>query len=274
MFAGSIQKAPNLERLFYYLSHTGLTLLLLLAGAGACASPLCPPNHIDRSAQVAFVYDGDTVRLNDGEKVRLIGINTPERPRKGKPAQPLANEATRQLKKLLRASNNRIGLRFGQERRDRYGRLLAYIYNPEGDSLSGRLLEAGLATTLFIPPNLSEVSCYQRVEASARQHKRGIWALRQYQVIESTRLPKTTRGYRIIRGRVGRVGQGRKNIWLNLPGKVAVRIEKKDLIHFKYPDPRNLKGKVITARGWLYERKGELRMRVQHPYALEVITAR
>ena len=270
MLAGPIQKAPSLERLFYCLLKPWLALLLLSGSASAFATPLCPPSHIDRTANVAFVYDGDTVRLTDGEKVRFIGINTPEQSRKGKPAQPLANVATNKLKTLLSNTKNRISLRYGQERRDRYGRLLAHVYSPEGDSFSARLLEAGLATTLFIPPNLSEVNCYQRIEASARQQKRVLWALPDYRVTDSKNIARSSRGFRIIRGRVKRIGQGRKNVWLNLPGKVAVRIEKKDLIHFKYPDPRDLKGRTIIARGWLYERKGELRLHVQHPYALQV----
>lgn len=273
MFAGLTQKAPDSERLFccFYRQWLILPLLLLLASANLAADPLCPPTKIDRTATVTYVFDGDTVRLKDGEKVRFIGINTPELARKGKPAQPLASAATAYLKQLLNAAGNRISLRYDNERRDRYGRLLAYVYTTDGDSIAARLLEAGLATTLFVPPNLSALSCFQLVEASARLQKRGLWAKQTYQPIETRQLANTERGFRIIRGRVQRVGVGRRNIWLNLPGNVAVRIAKKDLIYFRHPDPRDLQGHTIIARGWLYERKGQRRLQVRHPYALEVL---
>ncbi len=254
-------KALIAGRLFYWL----------LFPLSAHAAPLCPPDHINSQAQVRYVHDGDTLRLKNGEKIRLIGIDTPELARKGRPDEPLAIQARDRLRQLVAASNNRISLRLDDEKRDRYGRLLAHLYSQDGNSLSAQLLQDGLATLLAIPPNLDGLDCYARAEKQAQQTNKGIWQLTRYQTVTSTSLKRRSRGYRRVIGKVIRIGEGRRNLWLNLPGKVAFRIEKKELPLFYELKPRELLGKTIIGRGWLYQRKGELRMRLRTPYALDIL---
>jgi len=248
-------------RLFYWL----LFPLALLA------APLCPPDRIDRQAQVSHVHDGDTLHLDSGEKVRLIGIDTPELARDGRPNEPLAIQARDRLRQLVAASHNQVKLKFDTERRDRYGRLLAHLYSPDGNSFSAQLLKDGLATLLAIPPNLDDLACYARAEKQAQNEHGPIWQLARNQAVSSTELKRGSRGYRRIYGKVIRIGEGRRHLWLNLPGKVAFRIEKKELSLFNTLKPRELLGKTIIGRGWLYERKGELRMHLRTPYALETL---
>ena len=254
-------KALIVGRLFYWL----------LFSVSAYASPLCPPTHIDRQAQVRYVHDGDTLFLKSGEKVRLIGIDTPELARKGRPNQPLAIQARNRLRKLLATSQNQVKLKFDAERRDRYGRLLAHLYTSDGNSLSAQLLQDGFATLLAIPPNTDGLDCYARAEKQAQKAKSNIWQLARYQITPSTKLKRNSRGYKRISGKVIRIGEGRRNLWINLPGKVAFRIEKKELPLFNALKPRELLGKTIIGRGWLYQRKGELRLNIRSPYALDII---
>lgn len=257
-------KALLTGRLFYCL------LLGLIPAASLQAATLCPSNHIDRQVQVRYVHDGDTLHLINGEKIRLIGIDTPELARKGRPHEAMAIQARDRLRQLVSDSHNRLGLRLDAEHTDRYGRTLAHLYSQNGNSLSAQLLQDGLASLLAVPPNLNGLDCYSRVETQARRAVTGIWQLPRYQTIPSTELPRNSRGYRHVSGKVIRIGEGRRNLWLNLPGKVALRIEKKQLHLFTRLQPRELLGKTIIARGWLYEHKGELRMRLRSHYALEI----
>ena len=261
MLAAQLIKALLAGRLFYWLLFLPLT---------AHAAALCPPGHIDRQAQVRYVHDGDTLFLSSGEKIRLIGIDTPELARQGRAHQALAIQARDRLRQLVANSHHQIGLRFDQQRRDRYGRLLAHLYSQDGNSFSAQLLEDGLATLLAIPPNLDGLDCYALAEKRAQTLNKQLWQLKPYQIIASNKLNRRSRGYHRVTGKVIRIGEGRRNLWLNLPGKVAFRIEKKELPLFNTLKPRELLGKQIIGKGWLYERKGELRMHLRTPYALEI----
>ena len=258
------KKASHCGRLFYF------ALWLLCLSPAAVAEEQCPPSHIDIRTSVSYVYDGDTVRLHSGDKVRLIGINTPEMARDKRPAEPLASEARQVLIKLLARHDQQISLRYGQQQRDRYGRLLAHAYTPQGESISAHLLDAGLASLIAIPPNLTGLDCYARAEQGARRQQRGLWALPI--ITDSASLSPHARGFTIVRGRVVRIGESRHNLWLNMDGGLALRIAKKDLRWFEQASPRGLAGKQVIARGWIYARKGEQRMQVHHPYALELMS--
>lgn len=258
-----LKKASHCGRLFYF------SLWLTTLSTSVFAEILCPPSRIDAQVTVSYVYDGDTVRLQSGDKVRLIGINTPEMARDQRPTEPLARDARQALIKLLERHHYQINLRYGQQRRDRYGRLLAHAYTPDDKSIGAHLLNIGLASLIAIPPNVNGLACYAKAEKAARQNKHGLWGLAN--IRDSHTLSRHSRGFKIVRGKVVRIGEGRQNLWLNLDGGLALRIAKKDLHWFEQQGPRSFTGKTIIARGWIYSRKGEQRMRVQHPYALELL---
>lgn len=258
-----LKKASHCGRLFCF------GLWLVSPGTFASVEAHCPPSRIDSRVSVDYVYDGDTVRLKSGDKVRLIGINTPEMARDERPAEALASEARRALIKLLEQHHYRIGLRYGQQQRDRYGRLLAHAYTPQGESISAYLLDKGLASLIAIPPNVDGLSCYAEAEKAARSEHRGLWGLPS--IIDSQNLPDHERGFKVVRGKVLRIGEGSHNLWLNLAGGLALRISKKDLHWFGQQPPRSFTGKTVLARGWVYEHHGEQRMQIHHPYALELL---
>ena len=254
-------KALLAGRLFYWL----------LFPLAAQAAPLCPPPFTNREVEVRYVHDGDTLHLKSGEKVRLIGINTPELARQQRPAEALARQARDRLRQLVKNSGNRLQLKLDKEHYDRYGRLLAHLYTQDNNSLSAQLLRDGLATLLAIPPNLDNLACYAREERTAQQSGRGLWRLPQYQITDSQSLARNARGYRRVRGNVTRIGEGHRNLWINLSGNVAFRIEKSELQYFNGLKLRELRGKTIIGSGWLYKRKGELRMHIRTPYALKIL---
>ncbi len=160
---------------------TGSVALLLLAAAvilrpweelgrlGAATEP--------RSARafVTRVVDGDTIEVRfDGrdEDVRYIGVDTPETVKPGTPVQCFGPQASRFDHALV--ERRRVRLVFGVERRDVYGRLLAYVYLGER-FVNAELLRRGLARTLTIPPNDRFASRFKRLEMAAARAGRGLW---------------------------------------------------------------------------------------------------
>src|SRR5690606_18115379 len=130
------------------------------------------------NAKVIRVIDGDTieVKLSNGkrETVRFILVDTPEtkHPRMG--VQPCGPEATAFTKRMLPAGST-VKLELDVQERDKYGRLLAYVYKG-GKSVQKALLAEGLAKVAVYPPNVKYVDEYRAIEAKAKAAKKGIWA--------------------------------------------------------------------------------------------------
>jgi endonuclease YncB( thermonuclease family) len=250
-------------------------VFVLAALLAACAAPgdatLCAADRIDERVVSAHVFDGDTLALEDGRSVRLLGIDTPEIGRDGEPSEAFAEDAKGLLTRLA-GPGTALHLRLDEERHDRYGRTLAHVFRDDGGNVQARLLEAGYAATLVVPPNQWLLDCYAAVETGARRQRAGVWDLPRYQPTAAEDLPLSARGFRLVTGRVQRVGESRGNLWLNLARHVAVRIPKDDLVYFGDLDPRRLAGRNLEVRGWLHERRGELRITVRHPAALKVLS--
>jgi micrococcal nuclease len=131
--------------------------------------------------RVIRVVDGDTidVELPDGrdDTVRYIGIDTPETVKPGTPVQcggPKAHEVNARL-----VGGRAVILRFDPERRDVYGRLLAYVYLPQPGRrplfVNAELARRGLARPLTIPPNDSFAPLFARLATRAGVRGRGLW---------------------------------------------------------------------------------------------------
>jgi micrococcal nuclease len=131
-----------------------------------------------RSAQayVTRVVDGDTIEVQLGgeeEDVRYIGVDTPETVKPGEPVQCYGKRASGFNDRLV--EGERVRLVFDEERRDVYGRLLAYVYL--GDRfVNAELLRQGLARTLSIPPNDRFAGRFKRLEIAAARAGRGLWS--------------------------------------------------------------------------------------------------
>lgn len=124
------------------------------------------------------IVDGDTIHVSVAgrrEKVRYIGVDTPESRRPGTPVQCFAKAAGAFNASLLRG--RRVELRTDAERRDRYGRLLAYVYRePDRLFVNAELVRRGYARILTIPPNVAHAGEFLSLERDARRAGRGLWS--------------------------------------------------------------------------------------------------
>lgn len=130
------------------------------------------------SGRVVRVVDGDTIRVRLGgieERVRYIGVDTPETVKPGSPVQCYGKAASAFNARVLR--DRSVRLEFDAERRDRYGRLLAYVYRePDGLFVNAELVRRGYAQPLTIAPNEDHAAEFRRLARSARRAGRGLWA--------------------------------------------------------------------------------------------------
>ena len=117
------------------------------------------------------VTDGDTIRLGALGSVRLIGIDTPE---VYGGVECFGREASEFAKRLL-PLGTKVRYRVGVEERDRYGRLLAYVWLPDGRMLNRVLVKQGYAQPLTIPPNVDFADVFQAAARAARRAGLGLW---------------------------------------------------------------------------------------------------
>ncbi len=122
---------------------------------------------------VKRVIDGDTIRLDGGARVRLIGVDTPEMKDKRPEVRALAQEAAAFVRKSVEGKP--VRLEYDQKRRhDRYGRTLAYVYLDDGTFLNAEIIRQGygFAFTRYPFKYLEE---FRKLEREARQTSRGLW---------------------------------------------------------------------------------------------------
>jgi len=250
----------------------GAFFVLALLAAPAAVAGECAAPRADARVVVTRVHDGDTVTLADGRRVRLIGLDTPEMNYGSGRPEPLADEARQALESLL-GGDRRLILQYGRERTDRYDRLLAHAFLPDGRSVTALLLERGLATALVMPPNLWNLDCYAAAERRARGRKLGVWTLPAYTALDADRATAPGKGgYRVVTGRVTRVQRNRGGVWLRLGQAVSLRIAPESEDTFAGCRLEALEGQRLLARGWLQgKRHGVLQLR--HPVQLERMPA-
>jgi micrococcal nuclease len=144
-----------------------LLCLVLAAPAAHAAATL--------EAVVVRVVDGDTVHVRVGErveKVRYIGVNTPEvhHPRKGEePGGRAAHSANRRL-----VEGKRVRLELDVQSHDRHGRLLAYVWAGE-TMINAELVRLGYAQVMTVPPNVRHQALFLKLQRDARDARRGLW---------------------------------------------------------------------------------------------------
>lgn len=153
-----------------------LTVFTLLTGCGTAANQKDKKEDDRNWVKVARVVDGDTFEIaNRGktEKVRLIGVDTPETVKPNSKVEPYGPEASSYTKKLI--EGKKVRLEFDVQERDKYGRVLAYVYLEDGTFLNARLLEEGLATIMTVPPNVRMADYFLGLQKKAQKAKKGIW---------------------------------------------------------------------------------------------------
>ncbi len=127
-------------------------------------------------ALVTRVIDGDTVEVRIGgrsDDVRYIGVDTPETVKPDTPVQCYGQQASAYNHRLV--EGRAVRLDFDRERRDIYGRLLAYVHLRDGAFVNARLVRLGYARTLTIPPNVAHAGLFHRLARAAGRAGRGLW---------------------------------------------------------------------------------------------------
>ena len=125
---------------------------------------------------VEAVVDGDTIAVDGGERVRLTGIDAPESVKPASPVECFGIEASRHLKSML-PRGTRVRLVGDVEQRDRFGRLLAYVYRAsDGLFVNAAMVRDAYAQPLSIPPNVAHAEELAALARSARAAGRGLWS--------------------------------------------------------------------------------------------------
>ncbi|OHB25532.1 MAG: hypothetical protein A2X84_10240 [Desulfuromonadaceae bacterium GWC2_58_13] len=155
-------------------------LVLFIALAPSFAGAEQPAS----SGTVSWIYDGDTLKIDGIGKVRLLGIDTPEKddsPRdrylqqQGVSSTTLRRIAKATLKfNISEVKGKKVCLQFDDERQDRYGRTLAYVYLPNGSLLNRLLIEKGYAV-VYRRFDFKLKDDFLRAEAESRRQRHGLW---------------------------------------------------------------------------------------------------
>lgn len=135
------------------------------------------------SASIVRVVDGDTIKIkldnSKEETVRLLLVDTPESVHPTKPIQPFAIEASNFVKKLLPVGKD-VEIELGTNERDKYGRLLAYLYADE-KMVNQLLLEKGYARVAYVfAPNTKYIDEFRDIQEEAQLNEIGIWSIENY----------------------------------------------------------------------------------------------
>ncbi|MBX9917711.1 MAG: thermonuclease family protein [Nitrosomonas sp.] len=216
--------------------------------------------------QVTRVYDGDTIILEGRKQVRLLGVNTPEIESRHRSEEPGGVAAKKWLQNQLR--DNQVYLEFDQVKRDKYKRLLAHVFLPNGKHVNLALMESGLATISIIPPNGRYSDKLIQAQQYAEKQKLGIWSMPEYQSRPITEIANHTKGWQRFTGTPVAIKKSRKFTRLLFNDKVDIRVANSNLKLF--PELANYVGKPLEIRGWVARNKDNYTMLIQHPSALIV----
>ncbi len=214
---------------------------------------------------VKTIYDGDTVALEDGRKVRLLGINTPEVQHKGKMADAGGEDAKTWLTNKLQ--HTKVRLEFDFEKTDKYGRTLAHLFSEKKEHINLSLVKAGLATISIYPPNLLYANELLAAEKKAEQDKLGIWQRPEYATIPVDNLTGAGHpGWSRLVGKVAAIRNTPKSIYLVFSSQFEARIERK--WQSLFPDVNSYFGKTVELRGWLNSSRRHFSLLIRHPGAI------
>ncbi len=279
-------------KLAHYKQHTLKFFLILLAGycLSACADiyPWQDKNgkrhysdHVQTNSkkldikpgysfyEVQKVFDGDTVKLEDGRRIRLLGINTPEVQHRGQQNEAGGEAAKSWLTKKL--THQKVQLIMDVESTDKYHRTLAHLITDQKEHINLQLVELGLASANIYPPNLLYADQLIAAENRAEQEKRGIWGQAQYSPIPVGQFGQDGhRGWTRLVGKVATIRSSRKFVYLEFSEKFQARIEKQWLSLF--PDTNTYLYKYIEVRGWLNKNREGWSLLIRHPNAIKMIS--
>lgn len=252
-----------------------VTIILFIADSftGECSAQQKTPNAV-RVIKVAAVIDGDTIEIEGGQRVRYLGIDTPEI------GQPFYEEARNKNKELVLGKNVRLEV-CKKEPRDKYGRLLAYVYVNQ-TMVNKDMLISGYARILIIPPcGIEKAEEFRQYQKAAMEKKLGLWGKKTLVItkdfIPASYAVRFIGERKAIYGNVMRVREGRSAIFIEIgnTAKTGLRavIFKQDKKNFTDNgiDPLlYYQGKKVVVYGKIKMYKGNLEVIVGSPSQIEV----
>lgn len=234
-----------------------------------------------RRGVVSAVIDGDTVVLESGAEVRLVGIQAPKLAlgRAGFRNWPLAAAARKALESLVLGAP--VELVYGGRRVDRHRRLLAHLERKATAGhaalwVQGEMLRTGLARVYTFPDNRARAERMLALERAARAARRGIWRLRYYRILDPEEARRHIGSFRLVEGRVLDAaivrGKGYLNFGPDWRTDFTVSIARKHRRRFRRAgiDIEALAGRRVRVRGWLAWQNGPM-IEATHPEQLEAI---
>lgn len=263
-----------------------LAAAMLVAQAGTPAAEAAAENNrctlqTGSSQAVVRVIDAETISMDDGSEVRLVGALAPHAP-SGTPNSapwPPLDAAKRALEKLV--LGRAVELAYAGHRRDRYGRRLAHVFvTVDGERVwvQGRQLSEGHARAYALPGNTACVGELLTYERAAIEGRRGLWANPVYRVREALNprdlLARVNR-FEVVSGRVHAVSETSQRIYLNFgpdwrhdftASLPAARLKSAS---GKIESLKTLEGKRVRVRGWIERRNGPM-IEIADPSEIEV----
>ena len=257
---------------------------LLYAGLASPAAAEMPNCELESgpARAVAKVIDAETLALDDGSEVQLIGA-LPPRAFDGGAEEgmwPLETAAKAELERLALGKSVELG--FSGRRTDRYGRLLAHVFvRDDGHRfwLQGAMLQAGHARAYALPGNTACLAELVSAEAAAREARAGLWGHASYVIRSADRHRELLRfrsTYQLVEGRVMTASDVRRQIYLNFGTNwredftVTVRPRHRRAFDDAQFDFKALEGRRIRVRGWIERRGGPL-IELYHPAQIEIL---
>ncbi|MDH5488710.1 MAG: thermonuclease family protein [Rhodospirillaceae bacterium] len=230
------------------------------------------------TAKVTMVIDGDTIWLDDGRKVRLVGIQAPELSfgRSDFKPNPFGEAAKKQMATLSLGKS--VTIYTGVASTDRHGRTLGHVVINDDNKtwLQGEMLRLGMAHVYTFADNRALANEMLEIEKTARKNNVGIWANNLYKIITDDASANYVGTYRLVEGKVLSAQKVGTNVYLNF-GPVwrtdfTILVEKDGLALFakNNVDPLAFQGKNVRVRGWLKNKNGPMIV-ATHPEQIEII---
>lgn len=227
-------------------------------------------------ARVVSVTDGDTLVLDNGVTVRLVGLQAPKLPldRPNFKEWPLAGEAKQALEALV--LRQRLSLHPATTPTDRWQRTLAHLSRDDGLWVQGEMLRQGWARMYTFPDNRMLASSMLALEREARSARRGIWRHPYYAVLTPESAARATNTFQLVEGTIVDAAEVKGRVYLNFGEDwktdftIMVPARVKRALAKQGNDPLSLEGRTVRVRGWLKSYNGPM-VELTHPEQLEVL---
>ena len=247
----------------------GQCLLIASTAAHAIDTPLasCLQNRNSEAARVAKVTDGDTLVLTNGQRVRIIGINTLELNARSQASRASARAATNALRTLI--GNRDITLLTGPEQRDRHGRRLAHVLNKDGLNISGELIRRGYATAVAVAENTLCADHHFALESEARSKSLGIWETPSEWFVDSDTLARDSRGFKLMKTTITSIRSRGGQTIIRFSNGINATLGK---YWTAAPPDTDLVGARVEIRGWVGGKRTRPKLTLHHPLNMRILS--